>query len=159
MPADSLNANFSKTIESVLSGLGEEARELILKHIREKYGMDAEQILQYREEFANYLREIMGNSAETIVEKLDEAIPKAQCSRRDGRVAKPPSRLMVEKIPTGVFFIMCEHCLWCATLLKYMPRPRCYSCSKRIRDAVPISSGESFDVSMDEKRGITLSFW
>jgi hypothetical protein len=160
MPADYINANLSKTIEFALSGLGKEARKIILDHIREKYGMNIELILQYREEFANYLREIIGDSAEIIIGRLDKAIPKAQCSSHTDRVAAEPSRIIAEKkIPDGVSFVMCEYCFWCATLLRYRSRPKCHACSKRIRDAVPISNGESFGVSMDGKRGLTLSFW
>lgn len=158
MPADSINANLSETIESALSGLGEEARKIILEHIKEKYGMNIELILQYREEFANYLREIIGDSAEIIIGRLDKAVPKAQYGHTDSGIAEP-LKILAEKVPGGVFFVMCEYCFWCATLLRYRSRPRCHACNKRIRDAVPISSGESFGVNIDGKRGLTLSFW
>lgn len=153
MPNKSVNLDSTKTIESALSGVGVEARELILKCIREKYGMNLTLIMQYQDEFANYLREIIGDSAESVIKKLDEVLPKS-CSTTQKRSRHSLS----EKVPDCVFFIICEHCFWCATLLKHRFRKVCPICRKKIREIIPISNGESFNMSVDEKRGITLSF-
>jgi hypothetical protein len=63
-----------KVIEAVLELAGGESKKVILSYIREKYGMDLAALARYRGEFANYLGEILGDSADIIVARINSAL-------------------------------------------------------------------------------------
>jgi hypothetical protein len=62
-------------IEKALELAGSESKGVILNYIRDRYAMmdDAGALVKYRGEFANYLREVLGDSAEIIVAKIERA--------------------------------------------------------------------------------------
>lgn len=72
MPGD-----FSKTlqiIEKALGLLGDESKSVILNYVQERYGMDPDSLVAYRDEFENYLREVLGDSAEIIAARITRAL-------------------------------------------------------------------------------------
>jgi hypothetical protein len=63
-----------KVIEVALELAGGESKKVILGYIQEKYGMDLDALARYRGEFANYLAEILGDSADIIVARINSAL-------------------------------------------------------------------------------------
>jgi hypothetical protein len=61
-------------IEKALGLLGDESKSVILNYVREKYGMDPDSLVAYRGEFENYLREVLGDSAEIIAARITRAL-------------------------------------------------------------------------------------
>jgi hypothetical protein len=61
-------------IEKALARIGGESRKVILNYIQEKYGMDLNSIVRYKGEFTNYLGEILGDGAEIIAARMNQAL-------------------------------------------------------------------------------------
>lgn len=75
--------NDRKTLEVIKAALelaGGESKKVILGYIQKKYGMDMDALARYRGEFANYLREILGDSADIIVERINLALEEYSCN-------------------------------------------------------------------------------
>ncbi len=71
------NRRIMEIIEKALELAGAESKGVILNYIRQKYAMttdDAGALIKYRDEFANYLREVLGDSADIIVAKIERAL-------------------------------------------------------------------------------------
>jgi hypothetical protein len=61
-------------IERILELVGSQSKNVILNYIQERYGMDLNALLGYKEEFTNYLREVLGDSADIIAAKINRAL-------------------------------------------------------------------------------------
>lgn len=61
-------------IEKALARVGGESRKVILNYIQERYGMDLNSLVRYKGEFTNYLGEILGDSAEIIAARINQAL-------------------------------------------------------------------------------------
>ena len=134
-------------IDSSLDLIGKGSKQIILDYLNTRYGMNPDLIVQYREEFENYLRETIGDSADVIISKINEKLGKGG-SR--GEQAKRMSDV--------AHFLICDSCFWCASVLKEDYELKCHSCGSKINSMTPVMSNEKFAVEVDEKRGITLSF-
>lgn len=71
-------------IEKALELAGSESKGVILNYIRDRYAMmdDAGALVKYKGEFANYLREVLGDSAEIIVAKIERAFEEEEKLKR-----------------------------------------------------------------------------
>lgn len=63
-----------KVIDEALSLTGKESRRIILSYIQDRYGMDLNSLLRYKEEFTNYLEEVLGDSADIITARINQAL-------------------------------------------------------------------------------------
>lgn len=61
-------------IEKALGLVGDESKSVILNYVQEKYGMDPDSLVAYRDEFENYLREVLGDSAEIIAARINQTL-------------------------------------------------------------------------------------
>lgn len=61
-------------IEKALGLVGCESKSVILNYIQERYGMNPDLLVTYRAEFANYLREVLGDSADIIAARINQAL-------------------------------------------------------------------------------------
>jgi hypothetical protein len=175
-------------VEAGLEMAGKQSKEIILRYISYKYGLDSYSLAKYKDEFANYLREILGHSADLIIDRIDKytnenktvktstpaAVQRSECtdnsslvSTEVGREGKLQSRLVqqqkardkkLSRISDNIHFVICDSCFWCATLLVSVYESRCVSCGREIRSPVPIANNERFTFEADTKRGISLSF-
>jgi hypothetical protein len=71
------SANDRKTLEVIEAALelaGGESKKVILDYVQKKYGMDLDALARYKGEFANYLGEILGDSADIIVARINLAL-------------------------------------------------------------------------------------
>ena len=59
-------------VESGLEMAGKQSKEIILRYLSYKYGLDSSSLAKYKEEFSNYLREILGHSAYMIIDRIDK---------------------------------------------------------------------------------------
>ena len=66
-----------KVLEKALALVGKESRKVILSYIQERYGMDLKSLARYRGEFANYLEEMLGDSAEIVTARIDQVLGKS----------------------------------------------------------------------------------
>jgi hypothetical protein len=55
-------------------------------------------------------------------------------------------------------FMICNSCLWCASLLYSYYPTKCPSCTGTNVELIPIAKSESYLVSMD-RTGISITFW
>jgi hypothetical protein len=66
-----------KTLQAVKDALelaGGESKQVILAYMQERYGMDLNALARYKDEFTNYLGEILGDSAEIISARIDKTL-------------------------------------------------------------------------------------
>lgn len=150
MPFDNENAEIMQVIESALDLAGKGSKQVILDYLKTRYGMNDADLIQYKAEFENYLRETLGSSAEIIISRIDERL----CERAGKKEAGGEKK----RISGGVDFLICDKCFWCASLLKSGYESKCMSCGSPIISAIPVMPNEKFLVEVDEKRGVTLSF-
>ncbi|MGI0019985.1 MAG: hypothetical protein ACREAY_05905 [Nitrososphaera sp.] len=141
-PADVLNV-----IESSLDLTGKGSKQIILDYLKVRYGMNADLIVQYRDEFENYLRETIGDSAEVIISKINDGLCKSSSDKQQAR-----------RTPEVANFLICDSCFWCASVLKENYESKCQACGRQITSAIPVMHDEQFAVDVDKKRGITVSF-
>lgn len=66
-------------------------------------------------------------------------------------------QLQVRKI-SGIQFVLCGSCLWCASVFRSGAFAGCPSCRIGTLDFMPISTDENYVFNYDEKRGIVLDF-
>lgn len=162
MPQDRDNSQITRIIESSLELTGKGSKQVILDYLKVRYGMNIKLILEYRDEFKNYLRETLGDSAEMIISRVDAGLDEFTGSKNDGakttrvQEQKRPSR--GRRITDVIHFLICDNCFWCASILGERHESRCLSCGSRIVSAVPVTNNERFVVEVDKKRGISLSF-
>lgn len=147
MPIIRENAEIMQVIESALDLAGKGSKQVILDYLKIRYGMNDADLVQYKAEFENYLRETLGSSAEIIISKIDERLHAAK-KETGGQ----------KRIFAGVDFLICDKCFWCASLLRSGYESECMSCGSPIISAIPVMPNEKFLVEVDKKRGITLSF-
>jgi hypothetical protein len=56
-------------------------------------------------------------------------------------------------------FIICNNCFWCASVLGQPSlMSRCPLCALNMLDEIPLSANEKFQISQDDKRGLTIEF-
>ncbi len=70
-------------IENALDLVGSESKNVILSYIQQKYGMDLNALAIYKDEFTNYLREVLGDSADLVISKINAALKNDRCSSAD----------------------------------------------------------------------------
>lgn len=65
-----------KTLEAIKDALelAKESKQVILAYMQEKYGMDLNALARYKDEFTNYLGEILGDSAEIISTRIEKTL-------------------------------------------------------------------------------------
>jgi hypothetical protein len=170
MPSNQDNPEILQVIESALELSGKGSKQIILDYLNVRYGMNRELIVQYKDEFENYLRETLGDSAEIIISKIDENLYKKSTTTNnnnhndDNDVAaaheqkRSRGRTQNGRIADVVHFLICDKCFWCASILKERYESKCMSCGSQIVSAVPVMGNEMFVVEVDKKRGISLSF-
>ena len=61
-------------IEKALGLVGGESKSVILNYVKERYDMNPDLLATYKDEFANYLREVLGDSADIITARINQAI-------------------------------------------------------------------------------------
>jgi hypothetical protein len=61
-------------IDKALMLAGKESKKLILDYIQERYKMDLRSLVRYKDEFTNYLQEMLGDSAEIITTRINQAL-------------------------------------------------------------------------------------
>ncbi|AIF82475.1 hypothetical protein NTE_00393 [Candidatus Nitrososphaera evergladensis SR1] len=74
MPQDYDNSHILHVIESALELIGKGSKQVILDYLNVRYGMNTKLIVDYKDEFENYLRETIGDSAEIIISKIDATL-------------------------------------------------------------------------------------
>lgn len=134
-------------IDSSLDLTGKGSKQIILGYLNTRYGMNPDLIVQYRDEFENYLRETIGDSADIIIAKINENLPKSGSPEKQAKRMSDVAK-----------FLICDSCFWCASVLKDDYELTCQSCGSKITSMTPVMSNEKFAVEVDEKRGVTLSF-
>jgi hypothetical protein len=142
----------SAIVEQALQYAGTEAKDLIMQHIREKYGLNFEFVGEYKTEFENYLRETLRESAEIIITRIRSIIENPK------QVSAKPFVYPSKRFSNSVHFVFCDQCFWTASLLTATFEQKCVSCGSEIKCALPISPGETFSYEISNKRGVTLSF-
>lgn len=163
MPVTQDTPEILDVIESALELSGKGTKQIILDYINARYGMDRQLIVEYKDEFENYLRETLGDSAEIIISKIDENLYKktsyASNSNSDQNGHKKShGKSQKVRIASVVHFLICDNCFWCASILSERFESLCMSCGSKIVSAVPVMNNEKFLVEVDKKRGISLSF-
>lgn len=154
--SDIKNAEIMEIIDHALDLAGKGSKQVIIDYLQRKYGMNTDFIFQYKDEFENYLRETLGNSADIIISKIDEKLYGSDGQKaRDSRDSRDSRN---KRISDGVDFVICDNCFWCASHLKGAYESRCLSCGSQIISAIPVMHNEKFVVEVDKKRGVTLSF-
>lgn len=147
-------------IESTLDLAGT-SKHVILDYLKMRYGMNTHLIVQYKDEFENYLRETLADSAEVIISKINENLKRINDDNVGfGTASSEESR---DKKQNGqaervIHFLICDNCFWCASVLKESYELKCQVCGAQISSTVPVIHNEKFLVDVDSKRGITLSF-
>lgn len=68
-----------EVIENALELVGSECKSVILSYIQQRYDMDLNALVQYKDEFTNYLREMLGDSADLVISRINTAL-KDNCS-------------------------------------------------------------------------------
>ena len=60
----------------------------------------------------------------------------------------------------GINFVICRSCFWCASIFifKHPPAENCPNCSLAMLESIPIASNERFEISQNQKRGMTIEF-
>lgn len=66
--------NALKVIKEALELAGGESKKVILAYIQEKYDMDLNTLARYKDEFTNYLGEILGDSADIISARINQTL-------------------------------------------------------------------------------------
>ncbi|AFU60228.1 hypothetical protein Ngar_c33130 [Candidatus Nitrososphaera gargensis Ga9.2] len=135
--------------------LGPEAKKLVIQCIQQKYGMDFELVGQYKTEFENYLRELLHESAEVIIARIESAIEDSKRRALTMSTTTPPSS---KRLSDTVHFLFCDQCYWSASLLTTTFELKCMSCNSELKCALPISSNEAFRYEINSKRGLALFF-
>lgn len=173
MPTTQDATEILDVIESALELSGKGTKQIILDYLNARYGMNRELIVQYKDEFENYLRETLGDSAEIIISKIEENLYKKSSNSNnsdhhlhkndDGSVAaneqkSPHGKSQMRRVANAVHFLICDNCFWCASILNDRFESICVSCGSKILSAVPVMNNEKFLVEVDKKRGISLSF-
>lgn len=149
-------------IDSALDLAGKGSKQVVLDYLNVRYGMKMDLVLQFKEEFENYLRETLGHSAEIIISKINENLRSAgllltttAATASHGEKKKNGKG----RIADIVHFLICDSCFWCASVLREDGyESRCQSCGTQIASAIPVMHNERFAYEVDKKRGITLSF-
>ena len=59
---------------------------------------------------------------------------------------------------SGVRFVVCGSCFWCASVFGSGAFAACPSCRNETLDLMPISAGENYVFDYNEKRGMVLDF-
>ncbi len=174
LPITRDNPEILDLIESALELSGKGTKQIILDYLNARYGMDRDLIVQYKDEFENYLRETLGDSAEIIISKIEENLYKNSSANDNNGNHHPHhdngsttaneqkgahcSKSQRTRITGVVHFLICDNCFWCASIFGERFESICVSCGSRIVSAVPVMSNEKFLVEVDKKRGISLSF-
>lgn len=73
-------------------------------------------------------------------------------NRNDGYYIDP------KKLIHHPSFIICNDCLWCATVIQDIAVGSCPNCATSTLEAIPLSADEKFTISRSEKRGLTIEF-
>ena len=81
-------------VESGLEMAGKQSKEIILRYISYKYGLDSSSLAKYKEEFSNYLREILGHSADLIIDRIDKYT-------NENKIARTSNFTMVQRSETA----------------------------------------------------------
>jgi hypothetical protein len=175
MLSDDNSAQVLNIIESTLELAGKGSKQVILDYLNVRYGMNMKLIAQYKDEFENYLRETLGDSAEIIISKINSnlyasdndnsrhangvtALHEQKVSHNTARSGNSSNISSDKRITKTAHFLICDSCFWCASIFDEHYEPRCLACGSRILSAVPVMHNEKFIVEVDKKRGISLSF-
>ncbi|WP_337862735.1 hypothetical protein [Nitrososphaera sp.] len=154
-------------IDSALDHAGKGSKQVVLDYLHVRYGMNVDLVLQFKEEFENYLRETLGHSAEIIISRINENLRNAAslaaeeaAPSREGKKEKTTKEEedLRSRIADVVHFLICDSCFWCASILRERYESRCQSCGREITSAIPVMHNERFVYEVDKRRGITLSF-
>lgn len=167
MPNNQNDLEIISIIESALDLTGKGSKQIILDYINARYGMNKDLIVQYKDEFENYLRETLGDTAEIIISKINDNVgnnitnthssgSNLALSEHSRKGSHNPVRQT--RIANVVHFIICNNCFWCASILDEHYESKCPSCNNEIISAVPVMQNENFLVEVDKKRGISLTF-
>jgi hypothetical protein len=162
-------------IEEILKPFEEDSRKLILDCLKHKYGLDPALIVKYKDEFRNYLREVLGNEVvEVILSKINHQLTTISTAKGGEHDQSSASYLSSSsaasvaiskeqkrrRISNEIHFVICDTCFWCASLLRSPVNSlRCLACRNEIKSAVPIALNEKFSFEVDGKRGLSMFFW
>jgi hypothetical protein len=58
----------------------------------------------------------------------------------------------------SAYFIICNECFWCASLLVFEPVSACPSCSKSMIEVMPLASNERYAFDYSASTGVMLEF-
>lgn len=62
------------------------------------------------------------------------------------------------KATGNTFFVICNACFWCASLLGERPVDSCPSCSKAMIEVMPLVANERYAFDCNVATGVTLEF-
>jgi hypothetical protein len=77
-PSSSTSFSLFSIIESGLELAGKRSKDIILNYIEYKYGLTSDSMAEYKAEFENYIREILGESAEIIISRINQQLLKEE---------------------------------------------------------------------------------
>lgn len=70
-------------IESGLELAGKRSKDIILNYIEYKYGLTSDSMAEHKDEFENYIREILGESAEIIISRINQQLLKEESKKEN----------------------------------------------------------------------------
>ena len=62
------------------------------------------------------------------------------------------------KATENMFFVICNACFWCASLLGERPVDALLSCSKALIKVIPLAANERYAFDGNAATGVTLEF-
>ncbi len=176
MPSESEQARLISIVESGLELVGRQAKEIIINYLKYKYGLTIDSLYTHKQEFYNYLHEILGESAGIIISRIDQFLGESQRDSvqlpgKHGQstvigddvvsvtISTGGSNLVqIQRLSHNISFLICDQCFWCASLLISNYQPKCQTCGHKILSAVPLAPNETFFIEIGPKRGVSIFF-
>lgn len=100
LPESNQTSSLFSIIESGLDLAGKQSKDIILNYIEYRYGLSADSIAKHKDEFENYIREILGESAEIIISRINRSLKESGEKKQEnqGEVGDEPSRCCTDGV-------------------------------------------------------------
>lgn len=176
MWSESEQARLISIVESGLELVGRQAKEIIINYLKYKYGLTIDSLYTHKQEFYNYLHEILGESAGIIISRIDQFLGESQSDdvqlpeKKHGQSTDVASvtistgerhgsnLVQIQRLSHNVSFLLCDQCFWCASLLISNYPLKCQACGHKILSAVSLAPNETFFIEIGPKRGVSIFF-
>lgn len=172
MLSESEQARLISIVESGLELVGRQAKEIIINYLKYKYGLTVDSLYTHKQEFYNYLHEILGESAGIIISRIDQFLGESQSDDvqlpgKHGQSTDVASvtlstggsnLVQIQRLSHNVSFLICDQCFWCASLLISNYPLKCQACGHKILSAVSLAPNETFFIEIGPKRGVSIFF-